>query len=621
VSPTRTAPRRSAAHGGRSAANAIAPHVLRDYALLADGERGALVGPQGDLAWMCFPCWDSPALFPALVGGAGSYSVTPRGRFVWGGYYEPGSLIWRSRWVTGEGTVESHETLALPGARERAVILRRLEATLGPAHLEVILDPRPGFGHEGVRRWRRDDDGAWRGQAGGISLLWQGAPQARSLPDGHGGRMLSLQIDLEPGETRDLVLTLADTEAGPGASPCEAENAWSGTRAQWKQRVPSFSATAAPRDCAHGCAVLTGMTGAGTGTVAAVTTALPERASEGRSFDYRYVWIRDQCYIGQATALAGAHELLDSSVAFVAARLLEDGAGLMPAYRARGGAVPAERHVHVPGYPGGSDVTGNWVRDQFQLDAFGEALLLFACAGDRDRLDADGWRAAEIAVDAVKDRWHRADVDAGIWELEPKAWTHSRLCCAAGLRALAAQQVAGERAGEWLALADRILADTADRALHPSGRWQRAPGDERLDTALLMGAVRGALPADDPRSIATLRAVQEELTQDGYCYRYKPDERPLGEAEGAFLLCGFWLSLALRQQGEELEAARWFERNRAACGPSGLLSEEYDVTQRQLRGNLPQAFVHAVLIEAAAALGQDGVRDLHGAGESDGPPR
>ena len=68
------------------------------------------------------------------------------------------------------------------------------------------------------------------------------------------------------------------------------------------------------------------------------------------------------------------------------------------------------------------------------------------------------------------------------------------------------------------------------------------------------------------------------------------------------MLCGFWMALALHQQGRPLQAARWFERNRAACGPPGLLSEEFDVTQRQLRGNLPQAFAHALLLECAATL-------------------
>ena len=114
-------------------------------------------------------------------------------------------------------------------------------------------------------------------------------------------------------------------------------------------------------------------------------------------------------------------------------------------------------------------------------------------------------------------------------------------------------------------------------------------------------AIRGAIPVDDPRSVATLRAVEDELTCDGYAYRYRPDERPLGETEGAFLLCGFFLALAYAQRGDAVSSARWFERNRAACGPPGLLSEEFDVMQRQLRGNLPQAFVHALLLESALA--------------------
>jgi hypothetical protein len=90
------------------------PHALRDYALLADGERGVLVGPRGDFVWMCFPRWHDGAVFSSLVGGASSYTVAPRGRFVWGGYYEPGTLIWRSRWITEEGIVECREALALP---------------------------------------------------------------------------------------------------------------------------------------------------------------------------------------------------------------------------------------------------------------------------------------------------------------------------------------------------------------------------------------------------------------------------------------------------------------------------------------------------------------------------
>ncbi|MGW6502332.1 glycoside hydrolase family 15 protein [Nonomuraea angiospora] len=147
-----------------------------------------------------------------------------------------------------------------------------------------------------------------------------------------------------------------------------------------------------------------------------------------------------------------------------------------------------------------------------------------------------------------------------------------------------------------------MVAETAAHATHPSGRWQRTPDDPRLDGALLLPAIRGAVPAGDPRSRRTLDAYLAALTEDGYAYRFRHDDRPLGETEGAFLLCGFLVALATHQQGDVPAALRWFERNRAACGPAGLLSEEYDVTQRRLRGNLPQAFVHALLLECAARL-------------------
>jgi GH15 family glucan-1,4-alpha-glucosidase len=111
--------------------------------------------------------------------------------------------------------------------------------------------------------------------------------------------------------------------------------------------------------------------------------------------------------------------------------------------------------------------------------------------------------------------------------------------------------------------------------------------------------------AADPRTRATLDAVRDQLTDDGFVYRFRHDERDLGAAEGAFVLCGFMMALAEHQQGHGHCAMRWFERNRAACGPPGLFCEEYDVTQRQLRGNLPQAFAHALLLECAATLGVD----------------
>src|SRR5256885_12479835 len=96
---------------------AAALHALREYAFVADGERGALIGPRGDYAWLCAPQWDSAAVFSSLIGGAGNYAVTPVGRFVWGGYHEPGSLIWRSPWAVDCAVGQSREALAFPCGR------------------------------------------------------------------------------------------------------------------------------------------------------------------------------------------------------------------------------------------------------------------------------------------------------------------------------------------------------------------------------------------------------------------------------------------------------------------------------------------------------------------------
>jgi GH15 family glucan-1,4-alpha-glucosidase len=175
--------------------------------------------------------------------------------------------------------------------------------------------------------------------------------------------------------------------------------------------------------------------------------------------------------------------------------------------------------------------------------------------------------------------------------------------CAAGLRAYARARP-GHDTADWDRLADHIVAHTAATSTHPSGRWQRAAQDERVDASLLLPALRGAVDPHDPHSTTTLAAVRRDLGRDGYVYRFRHGPGELADAEGAFLLCGFHMAMATHQQGDQVEAVRWFERNRGALGPPGLFTEEYDVVQRQLRGNLPQAFVHALLIEAAVTLHQ-----------------
>jgi hypothetical protein len=578
------------------------PATLRQYALLADGERGALCGPHGEIVWLCAPRWHDDAVFSTLIGGSGAYAITPTTRCVWGGSYEEGTLIWRNRWVTEDNDIiECRDALMLPAGPRRLTLLRRIEAHAGNAAVRVLLDVRAGFGAEARRRPRCVDTRTWELQTERLHLRWTGAAGAELDEDGR----LVLELTVPEGGRHDLVLEIGERPLG--REPVRPSRAWEQTQREWATQVPQFLHSAAPRDTRHAYAVLRGLTTNGGGMVAAATMSLPERADRGRNYDYRYAWIRDQCYAGIAVAADGPHPLLHDAVRFITDRVLADGAQLKPAYLVDGGRVPDQRSLGLAGYPGGTDVLGNHVTDQFQLDALGEVLTLLAAAAAHDALDKDSWRAVRATVDAIDKRWGEAD--AGIWELDDEWWTHSRLVCVAGLKAIGKSAPRAD-AGRYRELAAAILAETDRRCRHPEGCWQRSPADQRVDAALLLPPFRGALPADDPRTRATLRAVRRDLVRDGYVYRYAPVDRPLGDAEGAFLLCGFILALADLQQGNRTEAYRWFERNRAACGPPGLLSEEFDVRQRQLRGNLPQAFVHALLLETSVRLGGDPETDL-----------
>ncbi|NEC27525.1 glycoside hydrolase family 15 protein [Streptomyces sp. SID8111] len=589
-------------HDTATAAAPDAPWTLRDYALIADGERGALIDPRGGIAWLCAPAWHDGAVFNGLLGGPGRYRLRPADRWnVWGGYYEDGTLIRVSRWVTAHGIVSCREALAVPADPGRVVLLRQVRAVRGTAVVDVDLDVRADYGESPMTRLRQEG-GTWRAHTGSLRVRLTGAADARPGPDGG----LHTRLRLPEGGSHDLVLELATETAEPRHAPLDPHDPhdphalWVATERWWKQAVPDCSDTAAPRDTRMAYAVLNGLTSAAGGMVAAATTSLPERADTGRDYDYRYAWVRDQCYAGIAVATHGPHPLLERAVRFVADRILEDGSRLRPAYTVDGGPLPPERGLPFVGYPGGSDRTGNHAGRQFQLDVFGEALQLFAAAARHDVLDTRAARAAALAARAVADRW--TEPDAGLWELESRWWTHSRLCCVVGLRALA-RELDTPASADWSRLADRILEATRSRCRHPDGHWQRAADDTGPEAALLLPLARGAVPPTDPSFSLTRAQVAQRLARDGYVYRFRHGDEPLGDAEGAFLLCGFTMALAAHVQGRHTEAARWFERTRSACGPTGLFAEEYDVAQRQLRGNLPQGFVHALLLECSARFG------------------
>jgi hypothetical protein len=571
--------------------------ALREYAFVADGHRGALCGPDGEVAWMCFPGWSDGALFAGLLDSGGVFRVAPVDPFVPGGYYEEASLIWHSRFVTHHGIFESRDALSYPAAPNSAMLLRQIRATDCAGDFIVEFAPAADYGRRPLQRWRRSGD-VFVARHDDISVRFQVPASAEVLPRRSPRGGLVLRLHVVPGARYDFVAEFLAGEV-PDELP-DADACWRSTVSAWHSSVPDCTDVLAGPDVARSLAVLRGMTDHHGGTVAAATSSLPERDDGDRNYDYRFCWVRDTCYVGQAgAAITGGEAILDDAVRWVGERLRADKERTAPAYLTNGEPIYPPAHLHLAGYPGGTDVVGNRVREQFQLDLFGEALLLFASAARCDRLDADGWQAATIALRVIEHRWD--EPEAGIWELEPRHWTHSRLICIAGLRAMASANVPGEWSARALSLADHLL-DWADaKGLHPSGRWQRSPDDDRPDASLLLAEVRGALSPSDPRSATTRVVIARELGKDHYLYRYCEPGHGLGADEGAFLIGNFWMSLAQLGAGSPTEAARWFERGRAAMSTTGLFSEEFDTAEHQLRGNLPQAFVHAMLIEAAAA--------------------
>ncbi|MFF8375688.1 trehalase-like domain-containing protein [Streptomyces sp. NPDC015661] len=95
--------------------------------MLADGERGALLGPDGSPVRLRVPGWDAPAVLSELIGGAGAFQVAPEDPWhVPSGRYREGSLIRTTRWTLAPGVIECRDALAAPADQHRAVVLRRV---------------------------------------------------------------------------------------------------------------------------------------------------------------------------------------------------------------------------------------------------------------------------------------------------------------------------------------------------------------------------------------------------------------------------------------------------------------------------------------------------------------
>ena len=354
------------------------------------------------------------------------------------------------------------------------------------------------------------------------------------------------------------------------------------------------------------------------GIVAAPTTSLPESIGGERNWDYRYCWLRDSSVTLEALNRCGYLEEAQAFRDWLLRAVAGDPSQMQIMY-----GISGERHLTestvdwLPGDENSAPVRiGNAASDQFQLDVYGEVMDAQEYGRDKG-IDAneEAWSLQLQFAEFVEKHWQ--EPDDGIWEVRGgrQHFTYSKVMAWVAIdrtvQGIKKHGLPGD-ADHWQALAEVIRADILEKGVDPDRNcFTQYYGSKAMDASLLMIPQVGFLPMDDERIINTIHAVEEDLSDNGFILRYKAEvtDDGLKGSEGTFIMCSFWLVECLAMIGEVQKAQMLFDRLLDIRNDVGLLSEEYDTVHHRMLGNMPQAFSHVGLINAALALQDAGSPD------------
>jgi GH15 family glucan-1,4-alpha-glucosidase len=581
---------------------------IEDYALIGDCEAAGLVSRDGSLDWLCWPRFDSPACFAALLGGKehGRWLIAPAGEVARTcRAYKPDTLILETRFETAEGAVLLTDFMPLRGTNSDVV--RRVTGLSGRVSMRFDLTIRFDYGRS-VPWMSRLEDGSLRAIAGPHMLVLKSDIAVR-------GKDLSTvgEFVIGQGEKADFTLTYGPSHLPP-PPPIDPEQALADTETFWR----GWADRCTLGEGAWGDAVrrslitLKALTYRPTGgIVAAPTTSLPELIGGERNWDYRFCWLRDATFTLLALMGGGYYDEARDWRDWLVRAAAGSPSQIQIMYGLAGERDLPERILPwLPGHAGSKPVRiGNAAADQLQLDVFGEvADALHMARKSALAPSAVAWQLERALTEHLEQVWSLPD--EGIWEVRGprRCFTHSKVMAWVAFdRAVKAVEAFGlaSRVGRWRALRDRIHAEVCDRAFDTKlGSFVQSYGGMELDASLLLMPLVGFLPPDDPRVRGTVEAIQRRLAVDGLLLRYDTGSTDDGlpPGEGAFLACSFWLADNLVLQGRHAEAQSLFERLLALRNDVGLLAEEYDPRARRMLGNFPQAFSHVALVNTALNL-------------------
>lgn len=577
---------------------------LEDLGLVGNCQFSALVGRNGETVWCCLPRFDSEPVFSTLLDreAGGRFVVGPADGAVGTQRYVENTNVLETTFETASGKFRlldfaprfmQHDRIFRP-----TQLFRIVEPIEGTPLVRVECEPRLGWSKAVPPVLQGSNHLRFEGFASPLRLT---TDIPLSYLAGHPFALTG---------RRHLALTWGAPIEEPLAPLCD--RFLSETVRYWQRWVkhcdiPSLyqrevirSALALKLHCFEDTGAI----------VAAMTTSIPEAAGSGRTWDYRYCWLRDAYYVLGAFRLLGHFEEREHFVEFllnVAASAPE--LKLAPLYRVDGGSDLDERILDSwPGFGGEGPVrVGNGAARHSQNDIFGEMVLALTPVFLDERFSAERSKAT---LDLVQRLARKAIAlagtpDAGIWEYrtewKPQTFSSLMSWAAADRMARIAAVHAPTAKQEFEQAAARIREEIIAKAWDPRlGAFAGTYGGGDPDAALLQMATLRMLPVDDPRLIGTIDAIRGRLSNDGWLFRYRLDDG-FGQPTVAFTICTFWLAEALALVGRKDEAKVVMDRVHAALSPLGLLSEDYETTTLRMWGNFPQAYSHVGLIHAAFA--------------------